>query len=215
MVWTTNAQERFIRDDERTNIKSCSFLLRDPVGIDLYESFDSFYEQVFIDLRDAKSVVCAVRSLCIHVWSEKEHSAVFALVSLQAFKHFLCIVEYDSCRIQAQRSVRNDSSIVPAFTFLVVHDEHVVCEFRTESQRIRIRLFFRVRIFSNWKFVFHNCLLFLFYFNFIFRYGLEFPRVYFTPTQRESPSIHEYYNTDIVLCQQQNKQKLINENKNN
>ena len=41
---------------------------------------------------------------------------------------------------------------------------------------------------------------------------MEFPRVYFTPTQRESPSIHEYYNTDIVLCQQWKKQKLIKEN---
>ena len=159
MSRTANTEERFVSDDERSDIESSAFLLRDPVSVHLYESLDGLNVELFVHLRDAESVVCSVRSLGIHVRSEQLNLAFRSFVSLETFEHFLSIMENNCSRIQLKRSVRDDSSVVPAFAIFVFHDEHVVSEFCTESQSVRIRLCLGFFCFCDWKIVFHGVLL--------------------------------------------------------
>ena len=53
------------------------------------------------------------------------------------------IMERAGSRIDRKRSVRNDASVVPSLSLIIVHQEHVVCVVLAESECSLIRLLFR------------------------------------------------------------------------
>ncbi len=149
------AQEGFISEDERSDVKGSAFAFRYPILVDLDQRFDCVYEEFFVNLRYTKPVVGVIGSLSIHIRAEELNSAGRGLIGFKAFKHFLSIMEYHSCRIQSNRSIRHYSAVVPSILLVIIHDKHVVSKYGSKPQALCIRFGLGSRCLGYRKFIFH------------------------------------------------------------
>ena len=129
-----HAQERLGGDDEGADIEGGARLGGDPVLVHGDDGLHGLHEVLHGDLGDAQTVVGVVGPLGVHVGAEEIVGAVGGLVSLQAFKHLLAIVEHHAGGGQSQVVERLDAGVVPALPSGIVHQEHVVREDLAEAQ---------------------------------------------------------------------------------
>ena len=124
-----------------------------PVLVNLNERLDSLYSKFLVNLRNTKSIAGYVHSRHILFRSEKLNRAVCRSVSLEALKNFLRVVQNHSRRIKLKRCVRNNSRIVPALAFVIVHYEHMVCVILTKAKLAFVcRLLLRIGRFRDFDF---------------------------------------------------------------
>ena len=47
------------------------------------------------------------------------------------------------CRVDRKRSVRHDTSVMPALSLIIIHDKHVVCVVLAKPKSVLVRFFLR------------------------------------------------------------------------
>ena len=82
-----------------------------------------------------------IQAMCDHV---EEELALGRLVGLHALEDHLRVVQHAGGRVNGDRCIGDDTSVMPALPLVVVHDEHMVGEILTEVQVIGIGLLLRV-----------------------------------------------------------------------
>ena len=131
----------FCSKHKRTDVKRSIRLRWNPICFLLYQCSDCFYKHVLWECRHTKSCVGIDHTSCVHFRTEQLDLALSGTICLQAFKCLLCIVQCHTCRIQFDRSLWYDSSIVPSLILVPVHDKHIVCHVLTKSKMFLIWLF--------------------------------------------------------------------------
>ena len=105
-----------------------------PFSVNGNKFFDCFNEHIFRNGGHAKSFVGILHAFCVFVRTEKMDGTVFPAVSFHAFKNFLSVMENHAAGVKFKGGIGNDSSVVPAFSFGIVHKEHVVAEGTSEAK---------------------------------------------------------------------------------
>ena len=158
-----NRERDLIAEDERPDIHRSARRGGNPVAIRLNHSLDRREEQVSRQLRDAHALIRAGHTLDVHVRPENLDAAVRRAVGLHALKHHLCVVQHAGRRLDEERLVRYNAPVVPALSFVIVHDEHVVGEvFRKAQLRLVGRTGLGVRSPYHREVVFHFSFLLMF-----------------------------------------------------
>lgn len=86
------------------------------------------------DLRDAQTLLGVVHAAGVAVRAEQLDLAVSGTVGLHALEALLSVVEYHGGGVQLQRTIGDDPGIMPALTGIVIHDEHVIGKYLSETQ---------------------------------------------------------------------------------
>ena len=94
MLCRKNAERNLVAEDERSDIKSCARLRRNPVLINGDKLIDSVKEDVLFHMRDTHTVIGSVHTLKVLIRSEKLNVARRSFICLHALKHHLGIVEH-------------------------------------------------------------------------------------------------------------------------
>ena len=100
---------------------------------------------LFRKIMNAKTVICGIGTLCVHIGAEEICVTVFTTVCLESLKHFLSVMEHHRSRRKLKIAKRNDSCIVPTLAFGVIHNKHVVGKVIAETESLTPRFFLRSR----------------------------------------------------------------------
>jgi len=139
-----DAQAHIVCKHEGADVQGSAVCMGHPVTFHIHQRLNGLDVILDRDLRDAQTVSRILHPLCIAVRAEQLNGIVCGAVSLHALKDLLCVVEHDRRRVQLERSIGDDTGIVPAFALGVVHDEHVVGELLAEAELgLILRLLFR------------------------------------------------------------------------
>ena len=141
-VGCVNAQAGVRGDDKGTDIQGSIRLGGHPVGVHLDQGLDTLHKQVLRDLGDAQALTGVVHAAGVVIGTEQLHAAVGSAVGLHTLKHFLGVMEHHAGRLQLQRSVGNDTGVMPTLACLVIEQEHMVGEHLAEFQSLGIGLGF-------------------------------------------------------------------------
>ena len=156
-----NAESAVRSEDEGTDVEASAAACGNPVGINFNECLNSIYEKVGRNLGHAQTLVGFLHTLCVLFGAEEVNRTVCPLISLHAFKNFLCIVQNHAAGVHGDGAVGDNSSVKPTLAFLIVHEEHMVGEMLTEAESGEIGLFFGLSSSGDGKFHFVTLLPFL------------------------------------------------------
>ena len=109
-------------------------MIRHPVPVDLNKGLRSLDEVLNRNFRHAQTVCRVLHTTGIAVRTEQLDFTLGGLISLHAFKDFLGIVENDTGRVQFEVVIGLNAGVVPADSFVIVHEEHMIRENLTESE---------------------------------------------------------------------------------
>lgn len=127
---------RIHRDDEGPDVQGCTFARGDPGLVDLYQLFDRFHAERFVNERDAEPVVGEVEPRHVFLRAEEYDLALRSAVGFHPLENLLAVVQAHGGRIESQGAVGDDPGIVPTLAFVVIHQKHMVGEDGAEAQGI-------------------------------------------------------------------------------
>ena len=129
-----DADMRIHADDERADVKRCAVLMRNPILIHRNKLFDRVLSEFLVDQRDAETIVGNVQTCHILVGTEQQDPVVRRAVCFHALEYRLPIMQAHRSRIEFQRRIRDNSRIMPALSFVIIHNEHMICEDLAKAQ---------------------------------------------------------------------------------
>ena len=130
----TNAQERVNCNDKRTNIQGSTFQMRYPILFHFQQFHQALHAQFYRQFRNDQTFIGTVQTLKVFFRTEQLNFIIGSPISLQAFKYSLTIMEAHCCRTQADVIIRNNFRVVPALTFVIRHNQHMVGKDMTKAQ---------------------------------------------------------------------------------
>ena len=123
-----------------------------PVGVHADQRFDGLHKQILGHGGDAQTLAGVVHAAGVVIGAEKLHTAIGGAVGLHALKNLLRVVEHHGGGVQLQRSIGNDTGVVPAFAGLVIKQEHMVGKIFAEPQRLGVGLGLKLSRFGDFDF---------------------------------------------------------------
>ena len=108
----------------------------DPLFLVLNKLLENVHKDVLVYRRQAHTLCGGVHSFYVLEGSEKAHRVIVGAVSLKSLKYLSAVVKNGGCGVQGDIAERNYSRVVPAATRLIVHNEHMVGEKRSEAELI-------------------------------------------------------------------------------
>ena len=127
------AQRVLGADDEGTDVQRRAVGMGNPVAVDVHEHFQRLLGKLFVDERNAQTVVGAVETGEVLIGAEQTDFAVHAAIRLHTLKDFLAVMQTHTRRGQIERTVGDNARIVP-MTVRIVHDKHMIGENLTEAE---------------------------------------------------------------------------------
>ena len=107
----------------------------DPVLFHFHQGAHGLDEVLHGDAGDAQPAMGVVQTPGVAVRAEQLYLVIRGAVRLQTLKALLSVVKHRGRGVQGNRSVGDDSGIVPALTFVIVHDEHMIRKDLSKAQR--------------------------------------------------------------------------------
>ena len=137
----TNAQEEMLEEE-----------FADYAGIDT-KKYDVLISTslLFSDSSSGNYAMTSLARLYTQIGTEELDVTVGRLVCLESLEHLLRVVEHHSGRVEREILIGDDSRVVPALAFGVVHNEHMVGKVVAEAELVLIGLLLRRSGFFNFN----------------------------------------------------------------